>query len=251
MHISSKDNYPILENIISDKVQTQLPQQSLFADSSIQHIGQNADGSKSCWESFKDCIKLIFDQIVALFCSICPKDDQISEDGQYTMHGYEKLKKYGGLNRLELNSGDFRRIYPSNSDYPIIVPRLDFVQSTHYSKEELEWIKVLITDCIGIERRPPWDSYEDAFLTKHIYAYANLIMGMNEEDRNTIVEGIIEHVKSRTALRSSEIGNFGMDFLKTLREHAIREQANQKFNEFYRLVYFPLDEYISANVQTY
>lgn len=256
MTVDPKRNVGQVEDTINNEnlsSSTRVSQESLFVGSSIKSVKQNLNDSsrsKGCWESFKDCIKLIYDRIVEVLNRLFSRPmqrvhDQISKDGQYTTLGFAELRIQGGINRDILNSIDFQQIYPGNfskGSYPIILPRLDFIQSTNYSNDEIEWIKSFITQCIGFERRPPLGVPERLFLEKHIYAYVDLIMKTN--NRSIVINDIIELVKSKTPTSGSAGKNFGVDFIHAL-DDLNRSESSNYFKEFYNLIYLQLEKHIS------
>ena len=249
MFISSK-NYSYFSPIVKEQFQSPSPQQSIFVDSSLLHAGQNADDSKGCWESFTDLIKTIADWIVAIFCCICCKNDQISDDGRYTIAGYDELRKClksgDRWNLMKcIHSESFKKIYFMGDRQPVIVPRLDFFQLTTYSEDEFSWIESFVTDCLGFPRRC-WTSDDYSFLEAHIHAYVYLIMGMEISVRNKILNNIIDLIKSKTQLTGNAVDNFGYGVRMMLNDM----NARPTFKEFYQFVYPPINEYIVKNVST-
>lgn len=248
MHIDSKDNYNNFTHVIGEQLQTQLPQQSRIADSSLQQIWQMQDESKGCWEVFTDWIKTIIDRLIAILSCICCKNDQISDDGKYTIAGYDELSK--NLNDMHtlkklINSESFQKIYPIGRSTAIIVPRLDFFQTKTYSEDDLNWIKSVVTCCLGFPRRNR-TSDQYSFLQTHIHGYVNLIMGMETGKRDIILHGIIDLMKSKTQLTGNAGDNFGYGVRMMLNDM----NARPTFNEFYRFVYPPINDYIVKNVST-
>lgn len=117
---------------------------------------------------------------------------QLSEDRQFTICSYEKMKKGFKLGSMDTPQ-EFPEGYPKIGMWPIIVPRLDFFKSKDLTVQEQEWIVISVTDFLLTEQR----STNTIFAWKQATAYIDFLCTLSDETKSAVLRAIIERVKTK------------------------------------------------------